>query len=116
MKKSLHFYIQGAIFLTIGIMSFVLLFYLLVTPNVEIVQTRNTSSYTEVSAVRYSETEDSEGLVCQFRFTLDDEIAYDTTLKFRFNHQNADVYLDGERVYHLHTSEQLNIVRTPGGN
>lgn len=116
MKKSLHFYIQAAIFLAIGIMTFVLLFYLLVTPNVEIVQTRNTFSYTEVSSVRYSETEDAEGLVRQFRFTLDDEIAYDSTLMFRFNHQNADVYLDGERVYHLHTSVQLNIVRTPGGN
>lgn len=116
MTKSPYRIAQTVLFSAIGLLTSALLLYLWFTPNVETTHARDTSGYTEVAQVAYSETEDAEGLIRQFRFTLNDEIISDTTLIFRFNHQEADVYLDGDKVYSLRVAQQMHIVHTPGGH
>lgn len=115
MKKSSGFIIQAVLFTAVGALTCILLLYLYLVPNVEMFEARDVSGYRTIDSVAYSEAQDDGGLVRQFRFTLDDEIAYDTTLIFYFNHQNAVVYLDGEMVYSLHAAKEMRIVRTIGG-
>lgn len=115
MKKSSGFIIQAVLFTAVGALTCILLLYLYLVPNVEMFEARDVSGYRTIDSVAYSEAQDDNGLVRQFRFTLDDEIAYDTTLIFHFNHQNAVVYLDGEMVYSLHAAKEMRIVRTIGG-
>lgn len=116
MKKSPYRIAQTVLFSVVGGLIFALLLYLWVMPNVVQFQSRDASGYTEVEGVAYSETEDAAGLVRQFRFTLTEDIAYDTTLIFRFNHQEAEVYLAGDRVYSLQVWPQMRTVHTPGGH
>lgn len=117
MDKKFYPKLETFLFFAVGILTFTLLLYLWLVPNVETVQTRDDSGYFEVSSVDYSEHTDAEGnLVRQFRFPLDEEIAYDTSLIFRFHHQSAAVYLDGELVYSLTPSPRMGIIRTPGGH
>lgn len=117
MKKLSYRKLETFLFSAVGLLTFALLLYLWLVPNTEMVQTRDASSYFQVASVDYREhTDEDGGLVRQFRFRLDEDIAYDTSLIFRFHHQSAAVYLDGELVYSLTPSPQLRIVRTPGGH
>lgn len=116
MKKSIFKTFETALLSLAGVLIFILLLYLCLTPNSDVFAARDTSHYNIVDNVDYSETTDDSGLIRQFRFTIDNDITYDTTLIFRFHHQNADVYLDGEKVYSLHASEKMSLVKTPGGN
>lgn len=116
MKKSPERLAQIWVFAAVAVLTLFLLIYLWVSPNVETVQTRDTSGYVTVEQVDYSESQEPEGLVRRFRFRLDDEIVYDTTLMFRYHHQEADVYLDGELVYCMHRPQDMTMVRTLGGH
>lgn len=111
--------IQIALFIAMGILVAILLLFLIFTPNTTITQSREMTDYTLIDNVVYEEIADESapiGLVRQFRFTLDEQIAHDSTLIFKFSHQEACVYFADELVYTLHTSPELSIVRTPGVN
>lgn len=119
MKKDRYMKMQVALFIIIGILIASLLLFLGFTPNVEIKQSREANHYEVVDDVIYEKIIDESapsGVIRQFRFTIEEWAAYDTTLIFRFSHQNAEVYLDGEQVYTLCTSPALSIVKTPGAN
>lgn len=116
MKKPLYQVLQNVLFTAVGFFTFVLLLYLCVTPNIKTTRSRELSGYTTVENVSYSERTDDEGLVRQFRFRLEENIEYDTTLIFRFHHANVDVYLEGENIYSMHKAEEMHIVCTPGGH
>ena len=119
MKKTLPEKIQTGLFTGVLLLMGALLVYLCIMPNTELRQTRREEGYRQVEKVLYEERKDDAsptGKVREFRFLLDGEIARDSTLIFRFSHQNAKAYLDGEEVYSLHTAEGLSIVRTPGVN
>ncbi len=116
MQKNSFARIQAALFAAIVLLVAALLVYLWLVPNLEVTGSREVSGYQVVKNVTCDERLDDEGrLVRQFRFSLD-EVAYDATLSFFFSHQNAAVYLDGEKVYSLQASPQLSIIRTPGCN
>lgn len=109
--------IQTLLLAVTGVLMGVLLLYLAVTPNVEVRQSRRAEGYEAVEEVAYREVEDASaptGMVREFRFVLDEAIACDTSLIFKFSHQRAAVYLDGEEVYALTTSPAMPLVRTPG--
>lgn len=114
MKKKGYPRARNVLLLLVGSLTFVLLLYLWLTPNIEFRQTRDSSGFRPVDRVAYSESREAGGFVRQFRFVLDETLAHDTNLIFRFDHQNARVYLDGQMVYALQTSPRLSLVRTPG--
>ncbi len=111
--------IQIALFIAMDILVAVLLLFLIFMPNTTITQSREMTDYMVIDNVVYEEIADESapiGLVRQFRFTLDEQIEHDSTLIFKFSHQEACVYFADELVYTLHTSPELSIVRTPGVN
>lgn len=119
MKKDIYRKIQISLFVAMGILIVITLLFLGFTPNVETKQNRAATDYEVIDDVIYEEILDESapiGLVRQFRFTVDSEIEYDTTLIFKFSHQNAEVYLDGEQIYTLNTAPALSIIKTPGIN
>lgn len=119
MIKDRYMKMQIALFVIVGILIVGLLLYLGFMPNVETKQIREANNYEIVDDVVYEEIIDESapcGVVRQFRFTLTEQLEYDTDLIFRFSHQNAEVYLDDEQVYTLHTSPKLSMVKTPGVN
>lgn len=119
MKGLIHKNIQIVLFSLLGVLITILLVYLWVTPNVSVEENREMRGYEVVGDVSYQEMENPEsptGKVREFCFLLDDEMEYDTTLVFEFSHQDAEVYLDGEKVYALQIAEELSMIRTPGSN
>ena len=77
-------------------------------------QSREVTGYKIIKDISYREAYDFSapvGMTREFRFKLDDEIARDTTLVFQFSHQNAEVYIDDEKVYSLKVSDELSVRR-----
>lgn len=119
MKNSIYIKIQKWLFIITGILTTALLVYLWVTPNVQTEQKRQLEGYRILNDISYREWEDLSaptGKVREFSFLLEEEMEYDTTLVFRFSHQNAEVYIGYEKVYSLQSAPSLSIIRTPGVN
>lgn len=120
MKKPTYTGWKKILFSTVILLTAALLLYLWAVPNVQTVQKRAEGTYTAISEFDYEELADETapvGLRRVFTFVLEDEpLTRDCTLMFCFAHQNAEVLLNGERVYALRAADSLKIVRTPGAN
>lgn len=119
MKKTFYINIQLILFVVMGILTAALLAELWITPNIETEQSREVTGYKIIKEISYREAYDFSapvGITREFRFKLDDDIARDTTLVFQFSHQNAEVYIDDEKVYSLKVSDELSVIKTPGDN
>lgn len=119
MKNPLLKGLRTGLIVAAGVLAAALLVYLRCVPNVETEQSRGIAGYQTLQAVSYREREEPTapiGMVREYRFRLKEELVYDTSLIFRFSHQNAQVYLDGKQVYSLRASDRLSIVRTAGVN
>lgn len=119
MKGSFHIKTGRVLYGLMGALMAVLLIYLLMTPNIEVYQSRELEGYETVTGVSCQKKEDpsaAAGVIREFSFFLDDQVTHDSTLVFEFSHQNAKVYLDGEQVYSLSTARELTMVKTPGAN
>lgn len=118
MKRARSAQIQRGLYGLMVVLTVSLLLYLWFTPNVHVWQGRGEEGFSTVENISYTERTDPDspvGIVREFRFCLD-QVAIDTSLIFRFSHQNAAVYLDGELIYTLENAEELSIVRTTGNN
>lgn len=119
MKDTTFAKLQAGLMTALGVLTAAVLLYLWCTPNIAVQNRRALAGYETVEAVSYRELPAPDaptGIVREYRFALADTAAHDATLAFFFCHQNAEVYLDGEEVYSLRTSDELTCVRTPGVN
>ncbi|MGN0345733.1 MAG: sensor histidine kinase [Lachnospiraceae bacterium] len=56
------------------------------------------------------------GTISEYRFTVDEELQKDSHLGFYVVHQYVDVFLDGEKIYSLHPSDNDGTGKTVGSN
>lgn len=118
MKEHNYAKIQKYLTVLLGIMTAAVLIVLCIMPNINVLNTRQNEGYKIINDVSYREISDSDapvGLVREFVFTAD-KLTHDETLMFSFNHQNAEVYIDGEEVYSLRTADELSKMKTSGHN
>ena len=95
-----------------GVMLFVMLVFLGVTDNFEILQSRTDDTAEQVvvredSCREIADAEASIGVIREYRFTLDEGLERDTYLSFYTVHQYAEVYIDGQLVYSMKPSGKL---------
>lgn len=96
-----------------------LLLLLLFEQNIEVSQRKENSLVQKVQNVQTMVVEEEEaptGIVKEYRFTLAEDLAYDTHLAFYVSHQYVDVYVNDEEVYSLRLSDRIPIIKTTGAN
>lgn len=119
MKTVFYSKVQTTLFAIMSTMIVGLLCYLWIVPNNEIKQKRETAEYHSIEDIQYQEIKDTKaptGIIREFCFCIDEELLYDSTLVFQYSHQNAEVYLDGEKIYSLQVADHLSFIQTPGTN
>lgn len=120
-KQRLRDRITAVLVIVTTVLLLSLLAYLLLVPNVEITQTRESCDLTPVENVSRREIYNPMaplGVVTEYRFTLTDNLFTDPHLVFYTVHQYAEVYIDGQKVYSLNRSGALESfgIRTIGCN
>lgn len=117
MKKSTLLKIEIITYATAGLLCLALVIFLGINDNLKIEDSRKEAGFVEVSDVHRAEVEQSDaplGVVIEYTFSLDSPLAHDTTLAFYSSHQYVDIYLDGEHMYNMKTSEEIPMIRTVG--
>ena len=93
--------------------------WLFLTDNVEVWQSRTDSGFTAVKDYTCVEIEDDAapiGVKKEYTLTLSEELSSDSHIAFYTVHQYVDVWLDGENIYSLKTSDTKRISKTVGSN
>lgn len=90
-----------------------------VTENTEVTQIRQENGYTCVEDYHCQEITDDNapiGVRKEYTFTLDNNIATDTTLAFYTVHQYVEVWLGEEKVFSIMPSKDNHMIKTVGSN
>lgn len=118
-NQSLLSKISAVVCASAGIVIIIMLGYMLVFSDVNVVKNRADSGYTVVNDYSCREAESAEspiGVKKIYTITLPYEITNDTYFAFYAVHQYAEVYVDGEPVYSLKPNESNKIGKTTGSN
>ena len=102
---------------TVAVTAFLIL--LGVTENTEVTQIRQENGYTCVEDYHCQEITDDNapiGVRKEYTFTLDNNIATDTTLAFYTVHQYVEVWLWEEKVFSIMPSKDNHMIKTVGSN
>lgn len=102
---------------TVAVTAFLIL--LGVTENTEVTQIRQENGYTCVEDYHCQEITDDNapiGVRKEYTFTLDNNIATDTTLAFYTVHQYVEVWLGEEKVFSIMPSKDNHMIKTVGSN
>ena len=102
---------------TVGVLA--LLILLGVTDNAAVIQTRKENGFTRVENYTCQEIADANapiGVRKEYTFTLEDNIATDTTLAFYTVHQYVEVWLGEEKVFSRMPSADNHMIKTVGSN
>lgn len=120
MKKGSLFR-KASVFLSAiaGIFLIAFLIHIYADVNVEVYQSRNNNTFTNVSDYTCEEIQCDDapiGIKKVYTFSLDNALENDTNLAFYTVHQYAEVFMEDELIYSLKPSRENSTIKTVGCN